>query len=236
MNAPATAQIGSQPLTDAKGRSLRGSALESARLAAERRAEADAVVGQWRACARAVAVLAARLGSTDAIAGLTSLVGADDARRIVALAGMTQALSAQHEQQHREDARQAASAARMDALWSGDPRHDSRYTDALLRGAPYSELARIERDVLSQMAADETRPQRAAAAAAELQRLDAQSAAPRRPQRFAGAGAFVAGAQTSLVHREWESFPDHQADPVPDAAPAALRPRDPAGPYDRSER
>jgi len=164
---------------------------------------------ELRAVARAVVALAAETGRQPAPDSLARRIGRADALRVLAAAGLGNAAiegrwaaQERHPAQHQEP-----------NIFSDDPRHDSRYVNAQVRGLDV-------RAALAEIAADQSNPVRARTADRALARIasgqavgdaldkaEADSAAARYARQGAlsvpfGVTAGLDGIpqQTSVVH------------------------------------
>ena len=130
-------------LTDSKGRPLHGRALLVAR-AGEQRRQAEA---EQQATVRAVAGALVRLVSGHGLPGpdaLRNLIGADDALRVLRMAGVDPMLAAGGWEAAAPVRRQAS--AQFSNGYAGDPDHDPRVLAVLQRGSD-AELAAIRAQV-----------------------------------------------------------------------------------------
>jgi hypothetical protein len=191
-----------------------GAAAASAKAAAERRAASAELLGQVEAVARGVAALASRVTGLPGLGGMTAIFGAEDARKVAAMAGLTEQVAVVDEFVERARHRAEEVAQKQEEWWAGYPDHAPEYVDALARGAGSAELRQIRERVTAEI--DErlrARPQLGPPAMAAFAERD-------RQEEQAKLDAKAASQQEGL-EAFWRRFDEHRAPGEP--APAVPR-------------
>lgn len=127
---------------DSRGRPLHGSALESARVAAERRSQAERYLGEFAAVARTLIAVCARLLGPPGPDALRAVVGRADALALLRLAGLdTERIAGTWAES--EPAVRQVSKASPGMGYDRDPLHHPAVVEAILRGATGAEINRL---------------------------------------------------------------------------------------------